>query len=160
MKHASTSRYPAPAEVVMKMFADPAFHTRKLDALGMAGKYEVLEQGVQGDEFFIRIERKVPISLPGMKKGAGESSVAHEERWNTKSRTGKVQVETRGIPVAISCTASVRDEGEGAVVQYDWLIESSLPLVGGTLEKFVVADMNGRAEQETQAGIDQLSNYR
>lgn len=160
MKHESISRYPAPADTVMKMFADPAFHTRKLDALGMAGKYEVLEQGFEDDEFFIRIERKVPISLPGMKKGAGESTVAHLERWNPKTRVGKVQVETRGIPVAISCVASIRDEGEGSVVQYHWLIESSLPIVGGTLEKFVVADMNGRADQETQAGIDLLADYR
>jgi len=160
MKHEAKSRYPASSDVVLKMFTDAAFHTRKLDALGMAGKYEVLGQGQEGDEFFIKIERRVPIQLPGMKKGAGESVVAHEERWNARSRTGSVVVETRGIPVSISCTASVRDEDGEAVVEYQWLIESSLPLVGGTLEKFVVADMNGRSEQETRAGVEQLVNYR
>ncbi|MGH8428902.1 MAG: DUF2505 domain-containing protein [Solimonas sp.] len=160
MKHEAKSRYPAPADQVMKMFSDPAFHARKLDALGMAGKYEVLAQGRDGDEFFIRIERRVPIQLPGMKKGAGESVVAHEERWNAQTRTGRVVVETRGIPVAISCDAAISDDAGGAVVEYSWLIESSLPIVGRTLEKFVVSDMNSRSEQETKAGIDQLENYR
>ena len=59
MKHESLMRYPAPAEVVMRMFNDPEFHHRKLAQMGLA-HFEVLEQHNDGKTFRIRIERQVP----------------------------------------------------------------------------------------------------
>jgi hypothetical protein len=156
MKHEMKSRYPAPAAVVLKMFADPAFHTRKLQALGVA-RYELLASGQDGDEHYVRIERKVPISLPGMK---GENSVTSEERWNHAQKTGRVSVQTQGIPIQMSCEATVGDEGAESVVTYRWTIEAKLPIVGATLEKFVVADMEKRSAAETEAGIQLLTDYR
>jgi hypothetical protein len=157
MKHVMQAQYPAPAEVVLKMFSDPAFHTRKLEAMGLT-KYQVLDSGDDGQRFRIKIERKVPIQLMG--KSTGDSTVAHEERWDRKARTGEVHVETKGIPIAISAKATVRDQGPGCLIEYTWTIESNLPLVGGKLEKMVVADMDKRAEAERQAAIAQLDGYR
>jgi hypothetical protein len=76
VKLTNQARYPAPASVVMKMFSDPAFHERKLAALGVA-RYSILSSGTQGTVFSILIERKVPMNLPGMKSGP-EASVTHE----------------------------------------------------------------------------------
>lgn len=160
MKHEMKAHYPAPAAVVMKMFADQSFHTRKLDGMGYTGKYQVLATGGDGKKSFsIRIERKVPVSLPGMGKNAPESTVINEESWDLASRTGKVVVELKGMPLEMSCTTSIRDEGKGCVVTYQWDVKSKVPLVGGTIEKMVVGDMSKKADEETQAAIALLKNY-
>ncbi|TAJ52798.1 MAG: DUF2505 domain-containing protein [Nevskiaceae bacterium] len=160
MKHEMQSRYPAPSSVVMKMFADRDFHTRKLDATGYSGKYQVLSCNSDGKSFSIRIERKVPVSMPGMGKNAPESTVVNDESWDLASKTGRVVVELKGMPLDMSCVTSMRDEGQGCVVNFAWDIKSKIPLVGGTIEKMVVNDMVKKADEETQAAIALLKNYR
>lgn len=159
MKHESTARYPAPATVVIRMFTDANFHTRKLEALGMS-KYKILDHSLDGDEFYIKIERKVPLQMPGMKKGGAESTVVHEEFWNRADGRGRVIVHPQGMPLKMSCETAIEDEGDGAVVHYDWTVTAKIPLIGAKLEKFVIADMERRADDELQAGVDLLPDYR
>lgn len=160
MKHEMKARYPASSAVVMKMFADRDFHTRKLEATGYAGKYQVLNCTGDGKSFSIRIERKVPVSMPGMGKNAPESTVVNDETWNLASKTGRVVVELKGMPLEMSCLTSMKDEGKDCVVSYQWEVKSKIPLVGGTIEKMVVNDMEKKAEEETQAAIALLKDYR
>lgn len=160
MKHEMKARYPASSAVVMKMFADRDFHTRKLEATGYAGKYQVLNCTGDGKSFSIRIERKVPVSMPGMGKNAPESTVVNDESWNLASKTGRVVVELKGMPLEMSCLTSMKDEGKDCVVSYQWEVKSKIPLVGGTIEKMVVNDMEKKAEEETQAAIALLKDYR
>lgn len=160
MKHEMKARYPASSAVVMKMFADRDFHTRKLEATGYAGKYQVLNCSGDGKSFSIRIERKVPVSMPGMGKNAPESTVVNDETWNLASKTGRVVVELKGMPLEMSCLTSMKDEGKDCVVSYQWEVKSKIPLVGGTIEKMVVNDMEKKAEEETQAAIALLKDYR
>lgn len=160
MKHEMKARYPASSAVVMKMFADRDFHTRKLEATGYAGKYQVLNCTGDGKSFSIRIERKVPVSMPGMGKNAPESTVVNDETWNLASKTGRVVVELKGMPLEMSCLTSMKDEGKDCVVSYQWEVKSKIPLVGGTIEKMVVNDMEKKAEEETQAAITLLKDYR
>jgi hypothetical protein len=160
MKHQSKARYPAPAAIVLKMFADPKFHTGKLDKLGF--KYRVLDQKNAGGEFSIRIERKVPMDAPGIVKKFVplETTVVNEEAWNLAAKTGRVKVQPQGIPVDCSCKVTIKDEGSGCVITYDWEINARVPLVGGTLEKFIVGDMDKRAGDETALGIKMVEAYR
>ncbi|ROH86720.1 DUF2505 domain-containing protein [Stagnimonas aquatica] len=160
MKHEMKARYPAPSSVVMKMFADRDFHTRKLEATGYSGKYQVLNCVGDANSFSIRIERKVPVSMPGMGKNAPESTVVNDETWSLASKTGRVVVELKGMPLEMSCVTSMKDEGKDCVVTYQWEVKSKIPLVGGTIEKMVVNDMDKKAEEETQAAIALLKNYR
>ena len=160
MKHEITARYPASSSVVMKMFADKNFQTSKLDALGYTGKYQVLAYSADSKQFSIKIERKVPIALPGMGKNAPESTVINNESWNLASKTGSVAVELKGMPLDVSCTTSIVDEGKECVVTYTWNVKSKIPLVGGTIEKMVVADMQKKSDEETVAAIALLKNYR
>ena len=104
MKHKSQARYPASAEVVLRMFTDKAFHTGKLDAMGLKN-YQVLDHAFDGKDFRIKIQRKVPMQAPAVvKKFVGaESTVINEERWNLKTRTGRVLVEPVGMPLEMSC---------------------------------------------------------
>ncbi|MBI2384279.1 MAG: DUF2505 domain-containing protein [Gammaproteobacteria bacterium] len=161
MKHEMKARYPASSEVVLKMFSDPAFHTRKLEAMGLS-KFTVLSQGLDGDEFHIRIERRVPLDAPGVVKKVvpAESSVVNEERWNLKKKTGRVIAEPKGIPIDMSCTASFKDDGKDCVITYVWDVRAKVPLIGGALEKFVCSDMERRFADETRAAIPLLAGYR
>jgi len=60
MKFDIKARYPAPAATVLKMFMDKEFHAKKLVALGIT-KSRVLEHDAKGDDFRIKVERKVPL---------------------------------------------------------------------------------------------------
>lgn len=157
MKHEIRARYPAPADVVLRMFTDRSFHTRKLEALGIS-KYEVLNERREGSTWSIRIDRKVPINLPGVK--GVESAVGHTESWDSARKTGTVQVETRGVPVAISCQARLADEPGGCTVHYAWSVESKVPLIGGKIEKAVIADMEKRSAEETRVSVSLIDSYR
>lgn len=160
MKYEMKSRYPASSAVVLKMFSDVAFQTSKLDALGYTGKYKVLDHSKDAKRFNIRIERKVPIALPGMGKNAPESTVVNDETWNLASKTGTVIVEVKGMPLAVSCITTMVDEGKECVITYQWEVKSKIPLVGGAIEKMVVADMTKKANEEAAAAIVLLKNYR
>ena len=161
MRFEIKARYPASSAVVIKMFSDKDFHTRKLDALGLR-KYQVLKHESTDKEFSIRIERKVPMAPPGIisKLVPAEASVTSEERWNLAQKTGRIKVEPAGIPVEITGTASMTDAGKECVITYLWDARARIPLVGGTLEKFIAADMEKKMVDETRAAVSLLGSYR
>lgn len=161
MKHESLMRYPAPAAVVMRMFSDGAFHRRKLAQVGLS-HYAVLEEAKDDAQFRIRIERHVPLDVPGVLKKVVPAStrVINDETWDLQRRSGRVSVEPQGIPVSLACSTSMRDEGKGCVVVYAWEVKARVPLIGGALEKFVIADTERHAQRETEIAIGLLEAYR
>jgi hypothetical protein len=161
MKHESSVRYPAPIDVVIRMFTDRDFHVRKLDRLA-SGSYEVLDHENDGQHFRIRIERRVPVQMPGLMKKAApsETRVVNEEHWDIASRTGRVLVEPQGMPVEMSCETRMQEENGSCVVSYSWNVKAKIPVMGGTLEKFIVSDMDKRAAEEAEVAIGLLENYR
>ena len=160
LKHTSIARYPVPSAVVIKMFTDKKFHIAKLEASGLAG-YEVLSHQFDGKEFSIKVERRVPMNAPGLVKKffGAETKVVNEESWTVKTKTGRVQVQPAGVPVEMSCTSSMADEGGGCVITYLWQVNAKIPLVGGALEKFIVSDLEKRAAEETVLAIAQIKDY-
>jgi hypothetical protein len=157
MKHEIKARYPASPDVVIKMFTDRNFHTRKLDALGMP--YKVLAQSGNARQFSIRIERKVPVQMPGIGKKA-ETTIVNEEIWNPASRTGSVKVEAGAMPLECTCTMALTPDGDATLVTYRWDVKSSVPLLGGKIEKMAVADMESRSADETRIAVELLKDYR
>ncbi|NGY04907.1 DUF2505 domain-containing protein [Solimonas terrae] len=157
MKHEIKARYPASPDIVMKMFADKAFHTRKLEMLGMP--YKVLAQSGNARQFSIRIERKVPVQMPGVGKKA-ETTIVNEEVWNLADKTGVVKVDAGVMPLDCSCTTAITADGAAAIVTYRWEVKSSVPLLGGKIEKMAIADMESRSDDETRVAIELLKDYR
>ncbi len=164
MKHQSQARYPASSDVVIRMFTDRKFHTRKLEAMGLEDQknYWVLDCAKDGPAFRIRIKRKVPMQAPAIVKKfiPAESTVVNEESWNAASKTGRVVVEPQGMPLEMSCTTQLRDQAGECLVSFDWTIHAKVPLLSGALEKFVVADMEKRAAEEAEIAIRLLKDYR
>jgi hypothetical protein len=159
VKQEIKARYPAPAAAVIKMFSDPAFHEQKLVALGIQ-KFQVLGSGKKGDTFSIKIERKVPLDLPvpGMK--GMEATAVHEESWNAATKSGRVEVDAKGVPASMACEAKFADDKDGCTLTYTWTIESKVPLVGGKIEKAIAADMVKMSAPETKVGVERVGAYR
>lgn len=161
MKFDIKARYAAPSAVVLKMFMDKEFHARKLGVLGIA-RSRVLEHEAQGDDFRIKIERKVPLNAPGIVKKfvPAEATVVSEERWNAAKKTGAVKVEPAGVPVDIRCKARFADDAQGCVITYAFEVDARVPLVGGALEKFIASDMETKFADEARAAASLLDPYR
>lgn len=160
MKLQTQDRYPASSDVVIKMFCDEAYHIKKMDKLGI--KHEILDSGTNGDVFTIKAKRYMPIEAAGIvKKILGETTeVTNEESWNSASKTGNVTVDTKGVPLQMSCTGKMRDDGDECVVEYDWDIKARIPLGGGALEKFVAGDMQKSQAKELEVAHSLLDDYR
>ena len=160
MKHEIKSRYAASAEVLMRMFANPEFHTAKLQGLGLK-KYQVLEQQAKGDDFRIRIERKVPLDAPALvrKVVPAEATAISDERWNLRTRKGTVSI-SPGIPVDMNCEASITDAGAGeCLVSYVWDVRAKVPLIGGPLEKFICSDLESKMVDETRVTASLIARF-
>lgn len=160
MKHEMRARYPASSDVVMKMFTDKDYHARKMEKLGI--DFKVLEHAFDGENFRLKAQRLVPIQASGIaaKFMPATSTVVNDEKWTVSDKTGSVVVETKGVPLAMSCTARMQDEGDGCVVVYDWDVKAKIPLGAGALEKFVVSDMKVREAEERDAAISLLNEYK
>lgn len=161
MKFDIKARYPAPSAVVLKMFTDREFHQKKLGVLGIQ-KSRVLEHDTKGDDFRIKIERKVPLDAPGVIKKfiPAEATVVSEEKWNRASKSGTVKIEPAGVPVDIRCTARFADDAQGCVITYAFDVSARVPLVGGALEKFIASDMQAKFADEARAAATLLDPYR
>ena len=161
MKIDIKAKYPASSAVVLKAFMDKQFHEKKMGVLGIK-EFKVVGHDAKGDDFRIKIERKVPLAPPGVvsKFVPANATVVSEERWNSASKTGKVKVEPQGIPVEISSNVRFADDASGCTITYAFEINAKVPLVGGTLEKFIAGDMEQKFAAEAKAAITLLDPYR
>jgi hypothetical protein len=161
MKFDIKAKYPASSAVVLKMFTDKEFHAKKLGVLGIT-KSRVLEHDDKGDDFRIKVERKVPLNAPGLIKKfiPAETTVVSEERWNRAKKTGAVKVEPVGVPVEIKAGVRFADDAQGCTITYAFDVTARVPLVGGALEKFIASDMESKFAEEARAAITLLGPYR
>lgn len=162
MKHVTKARFPnASSDLVIKAMTDKKFHTDRLEKQGHTN-YEILDYASDGKNFRIKFKRKQPVNAPGVVKKfvSAESVVIHEDSWNVATKTGKVVVELPGMPVQMSCVTTLKDEGKDCVLTYDWDIKSSVPLVGGTIEKTIAAENDKAIPEQTRVGIELLKNYQ
>jgi len=161
MKYAIKAHYAAPSQVLMKMFADKSYHSRKLEGLGIP-KHEILECSKQGNAFRIKIQFALPIQAPGMVKKmvSADTKVTQEEEWDTARGSGRISVSTHGMPVEMTCQATASDDARGCLLTNDWTIVARIPLIGGSLEKFICTDLQGRAEKEQRVINSLLDQYR
>ncbi len=163
MQHVIEVRFPASSDVVIKAFTDKDFHLKKCDALGSTG-VELLDHDPDVNNFYVKIRRQMPVEVdvPGALKKLvpATATIVHKDAWKMDSKTGHIDIELSGIPVALSCEVSLRDEGDECVYRYEWDIKAKVPLVGGKLEKLLAADMDEKIPKETQASIPLLDDYR
>lgn len=162
MKQRLSVSYPVTPAVLLRALTDRGFHEAKIRALGALNS-EVLSDGMEGDEFVIRIRRSVrnTAQVPGLLKKLvpAISTLEHEDRWNAKTGKGQVTLRIEGLPVQLSCEITAIARGGSTELSHDWDIRCSLPMVGGAVERFVAADLPQRMEEEARAGRPLLARY-
>lgn len=160
MKRDTEAHYPAPADAVVRMFTDKAYHERKMAKLGI--EFEILEHAFDGDEMRLRSKRAVPVQAGGIagKFMPAKTEVVNDERWRLSDKSGAVVVDTQGVPLDMRCTAQMRDDGDACIIDYHWEIEANIPMGGSALEKFVIGDMEKREAEEKRAALELLDEYR
>lgn len=148
MKQVLKGNYPAPSGVVIKAMTDKKFYTDRLELQGIS-EYEVVDHKFDGKDFSITIKRKVTAI-----------NVTSVEKWNVAKKTGTISVELAGMPIKVSATTALADEGKGSVLTYHWEFESKVPLVGGKLEKTFAGENEKAVPEQTKFGIQLLKNYQ
>jgi hypothetical protein len=147
MKQTLEGRYPAKSDVVIKMMTDWKFYTDRLDLEGIKG-YEVVEHKFDGKKFSITLKRKITAI-----------SVTSVETWDVATKKGTINVEVSGMPIKIACQTALKDDGKDTLLVYNWDVSSSVPLVGGRLEKQFAGENEKQLHTQTAFGVKLLKNY-
>lgn len=92
----------------------------------------------------MQFERKVPaeVKVPSFaRKFVPElMTVTQRDSWNASAKTGRLDIELKGVPGDIVCHMHLEDTDSGCDLVMDWEISSNVPLVGGKLEKVLWED--------------------
>src|SRR5882724_10580234 len=124
---------------MIRALTDKKFYCDRLELQGHK-VYEVLSHEFDGENFGIKFKRKLPTG-----------TIVHEDRWNVSSKTGSVAVELQSMPIEMSGITALSDIGDECVMTYDWNIRSSIPLVGGKIEKAIAAENDKAIPEQTRA---------
>ncbi len=147
MKQKLEGRYPAKSDVVIKMMTDKKFYTDRLDLQGVKD-YEVVDHAFDGKRFSITIKRKITAI-----------NVTSVETWDVAAKKGSIKVELQGMPIQVSAVTSLKDDGKGSVLTYDWDVNSKVPLIGGKIEKQFAGENEKAIPEQTRLGTQLLKNY-
>ena len=162
MKFEDKHTFKAPADKLMKMFSDKAYFEQKYKKLGFTN-IEVLEHSSNGDNFSItvRYNAKNDAPMPDFAKKflPTESQVVQTDSWNTKSKTGSLSIEIKGVPVKINADMKVSDAGAGCANNLSWNLKCGIPLVGGKLEKVIAEDIQAKSAADIKASTELLAAY-
>lgn len=162
MKKSISVVYPVPPGAVLRAMTDLSFHQDKLRAMAMLSS-EVLEHSHSGGRFYIRIRRTMrgdaPVPALIKKLVPAVSTLEHRDYWDAAEGTGRVEIELEGLPVELRCEMRAICCPAGTELRHDWQVRCSLPVVGGTIERFVAGDLQRQMELEAAASRPLLGRY-
>lgn len=146
--------YDALPVAVFEMLSDPAFLRAKLEALGHRD-IEVVECDATADGGArIVTRRTVPLDVPGVLRKVinPANTVVQTDQWGPAhddgTRDGTWEVDAKGVPVAIRGTMRLVVTPGGCTEPIEGTAKSSVPLVGGKLEKFIGDNTLGTLARE------------
>lgn len=145
----------APVDQVLAMYRDPEYIPSKYRELGLRD-IEVVSRTADDKHFEVvcRFKRKSSIDVPKMAQkfvgGADWVPAQQSDRWDIASRTGRLDVIIEPLKsiTRIRCEMKLEATPNGSVNRMRWTVECSLPLVGGTLAKFIAQDIQSKSEED------------
>lgn len=162
MKYEQKQSFDKPASTVIKMFGDRKYFERKYAALGFKN-VEVLEHEKNGDQFTIciRYTASADVPLPDFAKKfvPAEMHITQRDSWDLKKKTGRLEVELRGMPLKVGAAMKLVDEAKGGVNVLSWEVTCAIPLIGGKLEKLLISDIQAKADADLAASRAILADY-
>ena len=156
----------APLDKVLTMYSDPAYAPRKYQELGLRD-IEVVRTSKDASRFQIavRYKRKASIEVPKMAQkfvGGSEWLQAQQtDTWDLKARTGRLDVVIDAFKgfATIRCDMKLDAHPEGAINRMRWTVECAVPLIGGTLAKFLAQDLQRKTEEDGALANRLLAGY-
>lgn len=132
-------------DTVLEAFCDPAFFEQHQTLLG-SKDFELLSHDDDGTRCTTKFRYLADSDVPAFaKKVLGDTAeVEHTEVWDRSTASGEVTIKVATMPGSMVCNVSLEEDGEGCRKNFDWEVKVKLPLVGGKIEKVVVADIEGK----------------
>lgn len=150
------------AEVVLKMFTDPAYFMNKYKKVG-ATQIEQLECRKSEHAFSITTSRQVAVEAPvpafAKKLVPDQITIIQTDTWDLKSRTGTLDIQFKGIPVTIKCNMALRDQGSECIQDLNFTLKVSVPLIGAKLEQLLADDLRQKFAADAAAARELLKDY-
>jgi len=143
--------YSFDSATLIRAFNDEAVIRDKLADSGAKDVNIQLETREQG--FSVVINRNMPADAPAaLKSVLGEwNAVQQTEVWQGDTAQGfecELQITIEGVPASISGTMAMSSVGMLTTNQIDIEVSCGIPLLGGTLEKFVASSIEKSVAQE------------
>ncbi len=164
MKIEHTFAYPADPDTVVTMLADARFQERKAQACG-AVRYDVDVQD-DGGAPTTRVTRTIAITaVPEAFARFTRESVDVREviRWDAPNggrRTGRVELDFVGQPMALRGTITLEPALDGSAGRLAGELKCSVPFLGGKAEKALAPQVVRQFDTEVATGTAWLVGER
>jgi uncharacterized protein YndB with AHSA1/START domain len=145
-------KYAAPVDKVFALLTDPKWLQERSAAIGELSAKVTAKKG--GGGVTLTMKRRVRRDLPTLiaKVLNPESDLIFEETWSAAgeggARTGTLTMEVVGQPVRMSATFELAPAGKGCVYRITHKCKSSVPLIGGVVEKFAQGQVESGCADE------------
>lgn len=162
MRDQRDAHFPKGAETVLKMFTDQEYFLKKYE---MCGASDIQLQNVshEGDQFSITVKRSMPadVPVPGFAKKFVKDTmtVVQTDSWDTSNRTGRLDIDIKGLPLELSCDMELVDNGDSSVLKLDFNAKANVPMFAKKVERLILDDILAKFEPDTAAGVELLANY-
>lgn len=162
MQKQQVQDYTAPADTLLRMFADRQYYERKYKAMGYQS-ITVLEHEAKDGQFRIKVrfqaEAKLPLPAIARKFVQGMQTIVQEERWDLTQCKGLLLVDIQGLPIKVSAQTQLREAPRGARVELNWDVRCAVPLIGAKLEDVMLAELQARAVADCEASRKLVADY-
>jgi hypothetical protein len=149
-------KFNAPVDKVYALLIDPKWLEARCLALGEISANCKCKKGTT---VVVTMKRRIRRELSGLisKVLSPESDFVIEERWSAEGKgySGTLTLEVVGKPVTVTAPFELMPEGKGCVYSIQHTAKVRVPLIGGTIEKFVI----GQTEEGCADELEYLADY-
>lgn len=156
MKFQTSMTWDAPMSRVLAMLTDRRYFERKLELM-QHERAEVLASSLDGDDFSVvtLVAGRPSIKLPSIAqkfiKPDQVVEIEQTDRWNRATGKGALVFINKSVSsVQVSATMSLSEQDGRTCNTLDWVVECSVPLVGGKLAEMIADDIRTKAGHNEQ----------
>ncbi|MBL8384294.1 MAG: DUF2505 domain-containing protein [Burkholderiales bacterium] len=156
-------KYSAPMDKVFGLLTNPKWLEARSLALGELSAAVKAKKAAGG--VTLTMKRRVKRDLPGLvaKVLSSEADLNFEETWHAEEdgrRTGVLTMEAVGQPVTMTAQFELAPAGKGCVYRITHKCKSTVPLIGGAVEKFALGQVEKGCADEFAYMVDYLKKNK
>jgi hypothetical protein len=156
-------KYNAPLDKVYALLTDPKWLEARSLALGELSASVKAKRS--GGSVSLTMKRRVRRDLPGLvaRVLSPESDLIFEETWSAREdggRTGTLTMDAVGQPVKMTAEFELCPAAKGCVYRITHQCKSSVPLIGGVVEKFALGQVESGCAAEFVYLVDFLKKNK